>query len=98
MKPHYLMYYLSIYLSFRIYPSTGNYEDSLRDAKLATGFQPLFVKAIVRGKISEELNSIYRGDGLQFNLSCSILRLLKSYFVFIADEIKLHKVSYLNRV
>ena len=30
--------------------STGNYHDSLSDAKAATELQPTFLKAIVRGK------------------------------------------------
>ncbi len=38
------MFYNCIYL-------TGNYHDSLKDAKSATELQPTFLKAIVRGKL-----------------------------------------------
>ena len=43
------MYYPS-YLSRCINCLTGNYIDSLSDAKVAIGLQPTYVKAIVRGK------------------------------------------------
>ena len=34
--------------------SSGNYNDSLNDAKVAIDLQPLLVQAIVRGKVSEK--------------------------------------------
>ena len=40
--------------SFFCISSSGNYNDSLNDAKVATDLQPSLVQAIVRGKVSEK--------------------------------------------
>ena len=46
-----LLYILSSHLVSCIYSSSGNYNDSLNDAKVATALQPLLIKAIMGGKI-----------------------------------------------
>ena len=49
-----LLYILSSHLVSCIYSSSGNYNDSLNDAKVATDLQPLLIKAIMGGKIPEK--------------------------------------------
>ena len=38
---------------------TGNYNDSLKDAKIAIDLQPRFVKAIIRGKVKGALSQTF---------------------------------------
>ena len=45
-----VVYVFTLY--FWIISLTGNYNDSLSDAKLAIDLQPSYIKAIVRGKFS----------------------------------------------
>ena len=49
-----LLYILSSHLVSCIYSSSGKYNDSLNDAKVATDLQPLLIKAIMGGKIPEK--------------------------------------------
>jgi len=51
---NYLLFIFSIfaYLLICFISLTGNYRDSLRDAKVAIALQPSYIKAIVRGKFS----------------------------------------------
>ena len=49
-----LLYILSSHLVSCIYSSSGNYNDSLNDAKVATDLQSLLIKAIMGGKIPEK--------------------------------------------
>ena len=50
----YYLFFLSllIYLLICFISLTGNYRDSLNDAKVAIALQPCYVKAIVRGTFS----------------------------------------------
>ena len=43
--------------SFFCISSSGDYNDSLNDAKVARELQPSLVQAIVRGKVSEKKNT-----------------------------------------
>ena len=42
-----------LFIKFYSNSFTGNYNDSLSDAKVATDLQPSYVNAIVRGRISK---------------------------------------------
>ena len=54
--------------SFFFFSFTGNYTETLDDAKIAVGLRPSFLKAFVRGKLaivpSSKFSGESRGEGL----------------------------------
>ena len=48
--------------SFCIHSFTGNYTETLDDAKIAVGLRPSFLKAFVRGKLAIVPSSKFSGE------------------------------------
>ena len=56
---------ITFYLLICLLYLTGNYHDSLSDAKVAIDLQPCYIKAIVRGKFSSSNCLISKGFVIQ---------------------------------
>ena len=52
--------------------SSGNYNGSLNDAKVATDLQPSLVKAIVRGKISKKITPRFTEAAVALLVGCAV--------------------------
>ena len=63
--------------------SSGNYNDSLNDAKVATDLQPSLMKAIVRGKISKKITSRFTEAAVASGECCDKFQILNTaqYYV-----------------